>query len=96
MDSGRSGPSERRGHGMGRKMLLEIVRKLDEMARSVASEEADLIESVKVKLNAGKRVSSGEAEEIAEMHRKYLGPKDDEEKGEEPVEEDGVDEDDFM
>lgn len=81
---------------MEEKTLREKVRALDGMTRPVTSEEADLIAFIQDKLKTGKKVSSEETEEIEAIYRNYLGPREDEEGAEEPVDEDGVDEDDFM
>lgn len=81
--------------GMDRKTLREKVRKLDQMPKSVTSEEADLIAFIQDKLKTGEAITPEEADLIAEMHRKYFSPRDEEEEGEE-ADEDGVDEDDFV
>lgn len=77
---------------MDRDELIERVRALDAMVRPVTAEEADLIKFVQDKLRAGKKVSSGEIEEIAEMYLKYFDD-DEDTPGDD---EDGVDEDDFV
>jgi hypothetical protein len=82
--------------GMDKKTLREKVRALDRMPRSVASEEADLIAFIQDKLKTGKKISPEEAGEIEEIYLRYLGPKGDEEAAEDPADEDGVDEDDFV
>lgn len=85
-----------KGVGMKEKTLREKVRALDEMPRSVTSEEADLIAFIQDKLKEGKKVSSDEAEEIEVVYLQYFGPKeDDETEEEEAPDPDDVDEDDF-
>lgn len=86
-----------KGAHMKEKTLREKVRALDEMPRSVTSEEADLIAFIQDKLKEGKKVSSDEAEEIEAIYLHYFGPKEDDEAGEEEAPDpDDVDEDDFV
>lgn len=76
--------------------LKDKLRELDEMPRSVTSEEADLIEVVACKLKKGKRPTSDEVEAIDLLYRKYLERDEDDEKGPPEIEhEDDLDDTDL-
>lgn len=66
---------------MGNLPLKEQLRALDEMPKSVTSEEADLIEYVTIKLKKGKRPSPDEVTAIDELYRRYFEQDEDQEKG---------------
>ena len=57
---------------MGPKELLRMAKELDEMARSVTSDEADLLEIALKNLKAKKPVSQDVFEAIRKMYDKYL------------------------
>lgn len=60
--------------------LKEQLRALDQMSRSVTSEEADLIEVVSSKLKKRKKPTPDEIEKIGELYWEYFEKDEDEEK----------------
>lgn len=64
---------------MGSKELLRMATALDEMTRSVLSDEAELLDQVLKKLKAKKFVAERDAEALRKLYQKYLTPRDSEE-----------------
>lgn len=63
---------------MSLKNLNRMAKELDQMTRSVTSDEADLLEVVLRKLKEKKFVTSAEGEAVKKMYDRYLSPRDEE------------------
>lgn len=82
---------------MEKKTLREKACELDEMTRSVTTDEAELLDLVLGKMKKGTRVPREDVQAIEEMYLRYFNPDGDEELEEdEDVEEDGIDEADIV
>lgn len=74
---------------------LAKAEELDEMDKTLSSDNADLLEKVLKTLRAGGKLKPKEKAKLEALYDKHFGEHDEEEKGEEP-DEDDIDEDDFV
>lgn len=58
---------------MADKELLRMAKELDEMTRSVTTEEAEILDGSLKAMKAKRAVTSDVAQAIRKMHEKYLG-----------------------
>lgn len=74
---------------------LAKAEELDEMEKTLSSDNADLLERVLKTLRAGGKLKPKEEEKLEALYDKYFGEHDEEEAAEE-TDDDGIDEDDFV
>lgn len=88
--------------GERQKLNLERAEALDDMDKSLSTDNADFLERVLKALKEGKSIGSKDESKLEALHKKYFpeddeeeeeGKEDDEEKGND---DDDIDEDDFV
>lgn len=75
---------------------LEKAEELDEMEKTLSSDNADLLERVLKTLKAGGKLKPKDKNKLTELYDKYFGEHEEEDKGSEESEEETVDDDDFV
>lgn len=75
---------------------LQKAEELDEMEKTLSSDNADLLEMVLKTLRAGSRLKPKDKARLGELYDKYFGEHDEEEKESDEAEEESIDEDDFV
>lgn len=73
---------------------LEKAEELDEMEKTLSSDNADLLERVLKTLRAGSKLKPKDKTRLTELYDKHFGEHEEEEK--EPEDPDELDEDDFV
>lgn len=75
---------------------LEKAEELDEMEKTLSSDNADLLERVLKTLRAGSKLKPKDKTKLAELYDKHFGEKDEESDVKDESEEESIDEDDFV
>lgn len=75
---------------------LKKAEELDEMEKTLSTENADLLEKVLKTLRAGGRLKPKDSTRLGELYEKHFGEKDEEDKESDEAEDEGIDEDDFV
>ena len=75
---------------------LEKAEELDEMEKTLSSDNADLLERVLKALRAGSKLKPRDKTRLAELYDKHFGEHEEEDKGSDDTEDEAIDEDDFV
>ena len=75
---------------------LEKAEELDEMEKTLSSDNADLLERVLKSLRAGSKLKPRDKTRLAELYDKHFGEHEEEDKGADDTEDEAIDEDDFV